>query len=148
MTMYKISVNNIWGRIIAVIIGGIPLIFYFGLATLLNWEIRLDKNIIIFWCCCVAFLLIHVRFCCLDWDFYVVKGKSFQFRKLKEIRDIPINSKFEIKTVFLATDYFNVFSIRFDNNEKFYFRYNKYRKPMFSYDDIIKKICGIINDHI
>ena len=146
--MYKVSVNNIWGRIIYFVLGCLPLICSLSAIAFFHWDFKLSIPIWIYLSCCVFFLLIFIRFCCLDWDFYIVKGLRFQFEKLNLHKNVSIDSKFEIKTVFLATYYLNVFLIKFDNGEKFYFRYNKYQMGILFYQDVINKIYSIIEDNI
>lgn len=146
--MYKISVNNTFGRAIFFTLGSLPFLLYFGLGTLLDWDLKFNKGIIIYCCLSALFLYAFIKFCCLDWDFYVNKGECFLFKKLGRAEKISKGTNFEIKPVLFVSFYLNVFLIKFDTGEKFYFLYNKYRMPLMSFDNVINKIYSLINEKI
>ncbi|MRX47908.1 hypothetical protein [Pedobacter puniceum] len=144
--MIKISVNNIIGRVLFFLIGSFPFSFYLILSILLDWDFNFSAGIFIYFLLSMGFMILLIKFCCFDWDFYVVKGKCFQFNKFGIKTTVPINSSFIIKPASLLAFYFNVFYIEFEDGKRFYFRYNLYQMPISSFRGVLEKIKSDIID--
>ncbi|TAE38116.1 MAG: hypothetical protein EAY66_04630 [Sphingobacteriales bacterium] len=140
MENFKVSVNNVFGRVMSLLIGSSPICFYFTLWIYFEWNVNVSFGVYLYCLLSIFFLVFFIKFGCLDWDFYVLKEKGYLFKRISKTEIIDINLTYTIDSIFFASFYLNVFLIKFDNGQKFYFRYNLYKMPVVSFKPVIEKI--------
>ncbi len=137
--------NNTVGRLIFFFLSMGPILFYWVCYLLFNWDFHFNYGLVIYFTLSGTYFYIMFYNCCLDWDFFVTK-ETFFFKRLNDEKHIPKSLKYSISNISILSAYFDVFSIKFENGEKFHFRYNIGRTPLFTSDSkTIQKIEASIN---